>query len=283
MPSQQPLAQVVLLQVPPVHWPPTQCAPGVVEQSLQILPSFPHALSSVALPMQLPATSMHLSSQFAALHAPNAVSQTWLVLHAAHCTAALPQADSVMLRMQMPLDVQQPFMQLVVLQLPVAPPPVPPPVAPPPVPPPAPPPVPPPVPPSLVPVMHWPALHTLPGLHAWQVTPSTPQAVLLVPATQLLSASQQPPQLLAVHFAAGGLVVPHEETVANKKPNEAPINQALTIIEDSLCVPQEGPKTLFSQQCVCARLLTSRSEEQGPEDLIFSAQISRLRALFKRG
>jgi hypothetical protein len=86
--------------------------------------------------------------------------------------------------------------------------------------------------------------------------PSTPQAIaLLVPGLQAPVASQQPEQLVLLHLAGGGLVVPHEEMVATEKPNAAPMTHALNIL--NLSFRARLAQSVLPGVFVCARVHTS--------------------------
>jgi hypothetical protein len=146
---------VVALQVvPPKQVPFWQVWPAFMSHAWQKPPILPHWVF-VMPPWQTPVL---MSMQPAhGVHAP--LTQVFPIVQLLQVAPPVPQREGVVLVMHTPAAVQQPFAQLVALQVPpsVAPPPPPPPAAPPPEPPPvAPPPEPPPVapppPPEPVPV-----------------------------------------------------------------------------------------------------------------------------------
>jgi hypothetical protein len=128
-PSQQPLGQVVALQVPrpeqvPLAW---QVLPA--PQTLQSCPGAPHAIAVLPVWQAKVEVSMQPAH---AVHTP--AEQTSPVGHEPHAAPPVPHRLGVVTVMHVPEVLQQPFAQLVALQVPAMPPPVavPPPVATPP-------------------------------------------------------------------------------------------------------------------------------------------------------
>jgi hypothetical protein len=75
-----------------------------------------------------------------------------------------------------------------------------------------------------------PSEHVVPELHCWQVKPATPQAALVVPGRQCLSASQQPVGHERMSQPAA-VVGPHDEPAATRNPTTKP-EAAYLVSED---------------------------------------------------
>lgn len=73
-------------------------------------------------------------------------------------------------------------------------------------------------------MLHRPELHTWPMRHTWQTLPGKPHASAPVPVWHFPAESQQPLQLLGLHFAG-----PHAGVSATKTPNVRPVRKNLEI------------------------------------------------------
>lgn len=200
-PSQQPLGQLVALQVvPPPHTPDWQLCPAPVSQALQKPPLRPH--SALVVPASH-APVVRFTQPAQAWQLP--ATQVWPERQEAHGLPFDPQREGEVVVMHAPVPLQQPEPHVVGPHEEPPPPPVEPP--PPPTEPPPPPvePPPPPVAPPPPPVPD--ARHARPSAVAWHerpppqlmhAAPFAPQSPLLVPATQA-EPSQHPPQFVALH------------------------------------------------------------------------------------
>jgi hypothetical protein len=199
--SQHPLGHVSKLQVAPWHAPPTHASPS--GHAAQALPPVPQSLSVVPSWHTSEASQQPVGHVVAlhveALQAPPV--QTSVGGQAVHSSPPVPQNVVVVPVWQTPLVLQQPVGHVDALHGGGS---------------------------------HVPALHVSPVGHARQVSPSVPQAPVVVPVSQKLRASQQPDgHVVASH--GGPRHRPPEQLSAGGHGKQAlpPVPQADVLVPDS--------------------------------------------------